>query len=80
MLKAGQVGCLPEELLETRAFNRMREPEFALLEEHLLICLVCRSRLSEIEIGIAFGFSPYNCLQKTDPTVIEHRLAPSVFQ
>jgi hypothetical protein len=53
LLEAGQAGCLPEELLEAYAFNRAREPEFAMLHEHLLICRVCRSRLSEIEIYIA---------------------------
>ena len=76
----GQGGCLPKELLEAYAFNRMRSPEFALLEEHLLICRVCRSRLSEIEICIVFGFSPCSFLQKTDPRVIEHGPAPSVFR
>ena len=46
-------GHFSEDLLEQYAFNRMREPECARLEEHLLVCGSCRLRLSEIDGYIA---------------------------
>ena len=46
-------GHFSEDQLELYAFNRMREPECAQLEEHLLVCGQCRSRLNEIDGYIA---------------------------
>ncbi len=47
-------GHFSEDRLELYAFNRMPEPECARLEEHLLVCGTCQSRLSEIDgyIGV----------------------------
>jgi hypothetical protein len=38
-----------EELLEEYSFGRIHEPALATLEEHLLICPFCQSRLEQIE-------------------------------
>ena len=46
-------GHFSEDQLELYAFNRMREPECAQLEEHLLVCGPCRSRLGEVDGYIA---------------------------
>jgi hypothetical protein len=46
-------GHFSEDQLELYAFNRMPEPECARLEEHLLVCGRCQSRLSEMDGYIA---------------------------
>jgi hypothetical protein len=37
------------ELLEEYGFGRVREPALAALEEHLLVCSLCRTRLEELD-------------------------------
>jgi hypothetical protein len=44
-----QSGHFSEDLLEEYAFKRTVEPVLAQLEEHLLACVACRSRLAEID-------------------------------
>jgi predicted anti-sigma-YlaC factor YlaD len=60
-------GHFSEDLLESYALNRMREPEVAPLEEHLLICAACRSRLSEIDGYIAGMKASIARVQRTPP-------------
>jgi hypothetical protein len=38
-----------EELLEEYGFGRVREPALAALEEHLLVCSLCQTRLEELD-------------------------------
>ena len=38
-----------EDLLEEYGFRRVREPALARLEEHLLVCATCQSRLEELD-------------------------------
>ena len=53
MGKSKASGRFSEDLLETYALNRLREPQRVQLEEHLLVCEACRSGLSEIEVYIS---------------------------
>jgi predicted anti-sigma-YlaC factor YlaD len=40
---------ISEDTLERYSMDRVREPELTLVEEHLLVCEACRSRLTAFD-------------------------------
>jgi len=45
-----EISHQPDERLELYALGRLPEPEVAVVEEHLLVCVSCQERLDEVEL------------------------------
>ena len=48
-MNAGFKGHTPEEMLETYSRGRLSDEDCAPLEEHLLMCPICQSRLEQMD-------------------------------
>jgi Putative zinc-finger len=45
-----EISHQPDERLELYALGRLPEPEVAVVEEHLLVCVSCQKKLDEVEL------------------------------